>query len=648
MAKRISPLFLIFCYFLFPAYDPGESYHYPIEGNYALSGTFGELRPNHFHSGIDIKTYNKTGYKIYATDEGYLYRVKLSPYSYGKALYLRHPDGRFSVYGHLSGFIPEIEAFVQERQIKNEQFEQEIYLEKNRFSFKKGEVIGYSGNSGSSFGPHLHFELRDPSERIINALPYFKPLVKDEVKPILRKIAFEPLAPHSRVNGKYEKLLLSPSGKDGEYTLTNPILLQGKVGLEYAAIDKLSAASNPCGINYARLYLDEKLLFSLVLDVFDFDESHNINMHIDYAHYKEKGERLQKAYIDEGNHFSAYGQVRNKGILELSDDKLHNLRLELKDSHGNTSVLHAQVQRGNSLKSALSTSTKSKAVALEASVKRNVLVIEAQNAPLLENGMLYCERKFGKPVSLTAAYEDKGLATFLFPLDEGNYPEYIRDASGRHSLQTHLKGHVAAGRNGLVEFQEVQAFFPHDALFQALHLAIAEVPAPAGAFSKAYQIGDEHIPLRESFWVSFQQSWPEELAEHLVIAKLSPKGWRYSGNKLGEDGRLYSKSGDFGIFCVMPDSTAPQLKAVNFQDGGTIPATTYSLHLRLEDSFSGIDSKSIRATLDGVWVPFEYNFKTDQISSRMQKRPEKGRHVLEVEARDGAGNLVKQRYELLF
>lgn len=646
MLNRISPLFLIFCFFLFPAYDPAESYTYPIEGNFALSGTFGELRSNHFHSGIDIKTYNKIGYKIYASQEGYLYRIKVSPTSYGKALYMRHPDNRFSVYGHLSKFIPEIEAFVEERQAKDEQFEQEIYLEKDRFYFKRGQVIGYSGNSGNSFGPHLHFELRDPSERIINALPYFDALVKDDVKPILQKVAFEPLSSNSRVNGRYEKLLLTPAGKDGAYTLAKPIQLQGDVGLEYLAIDRLSAASNRCGINYAQLYLDDKLLFSFELDVFAFEETRNINMHMDYAHFQRKKERLQKAYLDHGNRFSAYGQMANQGIISLTDSEVHKLRLELKDVHGNTSVLQAAVQRMSTQPEAAPVSASTGELKLSATIRRDVLVVDALHAARLTDGLLFCEKKFGEAFPIYPAYWKGDKATYLIPLDQINYPQIIRNPEGNISISTHLIDRVEPSRNELVEHEAVQTYFSHDALFHPVHLTIKEAKAPKGAYSNAYQIGEKTLPLRAHFWLSFRQSWTDALAPYLVVAKLTKRGWRYSGNKLGEDGRLYSTAREFGTFCVMLDSTAPTLRALNFKDGGTISKTTYSLHLRLEDTFSDIDSKSIRATLDGKWVPFEYNFKVDQISSRWKKRPSKGTHVLEVEVKDGAGNLVTKKYTI--
>jgi murein DD-endopeptidase MepM/ murein hydrolase activator NlpD len=644
MLNRISPLFLILCFFLFPAYDPAESYHYPIEGNFALSGTFGELRPNHFHSGIDIKTYRRTGFKIFAAQEGYLYRIKVSPYSYGKALYMRHPDGRFSVYAHLSKFIPEIEDFVRERQEKNELFEQEIYLEKDRFYFKRGQIIGYSGNSGNSFGPHLHFELRDPTERILNALPYFDALVKDNIKPILKKVSFEPIGLKSRVEGKYAKHLVIPTGSDGQYKIEKTIQLNGKVGLEYLAIDKLNAAPNRCGINYARLYLDGKLHFSLELDVFAFDETHNINMHMDYGHYVRKRERLQKAYIDEGNRFSAYGQMVNQGFIELQDHAVHPLKLELEDAHGNVSVLEAHVQRRPEQDEYAPEIKPNAQAQLNAYVQRNALIVEGRNF----KDMLFCEKKFGEPLPIFPAYFEGSVAKYLIPLDQINYPQEIRDPAGTVRIKTHLIDYVAPSRNELVAFEEVQAYFPHDALFHPVHLNIEEVPAPKGAYSKAYQVGEEKYPVRERFWLSFQQSWPDALAEHLVIAKLTKKGWRYSGNKLGEDGRVYGTTGEFGTFCVMMDSTAPVMRALNFSDGATIATTTYSIHLKLEDTFSGIQSKSIRATLDGEWVPFEYNFKVDQISSRWQKRPSKGRHILEIEVKDGAGNLVKKKYDLVF
>lgn len=648
MLNRISPLFLILCFFLFPAYDPAESYTYPIEGHFALSGTFGELRPNHFHSGIDIKTYNKIGFKIYAAQEGYLYRIKVSPYSYGKALYMRHPDGRFSVYAHLSSFIPEIEAFVLERQMRDEQFEQEIYLEKDRFYFERGQVIGYSGSSGNSFGPHLHFEIRDPSERIINALPYFDALIKDDIKPVLQKIAFEPLSPHSRVNGKYEKILFSPQGKDGTYSLAEPVKLTGDIGLEYEAIDRLNAASNRCGINYAQLFLDEKLLFSLKLDVFAFDETRNINMHMDYGYYQRKNVRLQKAYLDQGNRFSAYGQMANNGIISLSDDAVHDLRLELKDAHGNMSVLRAKVQRGESQTSPTPLSPSKGAFSLETRIHRDVLIVEASHAGNIRDGLLFCEKKYGEPVPIFPAYTQSNQATYLLPLDQINYPQLIRDPAGDTQIATHLVDRITPARNELASYEDVQTYFPHDALFHPVHLTIKETQAPAGAYAKAYTIGNEALPLRERFWLSFKPTWPQELAPHLVVAKKTKKGWRYSGNKLGEDGRLYGTSGEFGTFCVMVDSTPPVLKPLNFSDGAAIGSNVYSLHFRLEDTFSGIDTKRIRATLDGEWVPFEYNFKADQLSSRWQKRPSKGAHVLEVEARDGAGNLVKKRYSLLF
>ncbi|MEL6844317.1 MAG: M23 family metallopeptidase, partial [Bacteroidota bacterium] len=279
-------------------------YQFPLKGYRALSGTFGELRTNHFHSGIDVKVGGKSGAPLLAIQDGYVYRIKVSPYGFGSAVYLRHQDGRFSVYAHLSGFSDKIEDYTYLRQYASKKFSQELYLAQDEIPVRKGEIIGFAGNSGSSFGPHLHFEIRDPDERIINPLPYYKHLIADNKKPLVKEIAFEPIDLNSRVRGEFKKYTLTPSGSNGNYRVDPVIKIKGRVGLEYRAYDILDAAGNHCGINYARLYLDDQLVYAFSLDRFAFDEKRYINLHIDYAHYRNKRSRLQRAYVERGNNFN--------------------------------------------------------------------------------------------------------------------------------------------------------------------------------------------------------------------------------------------------------------------------------------------------------------------------------------------------------
>jgi murein DD-endopeptidase MepM/ murein hydrolase activator NlpD len=636
-------------FLIFPAYDPANLYQYPLDNYYALAGTFGELRPGHFHSGIDIKTGGKTGAKVYATQEGYLYRIKVSPYGYGKALYLRHADGRFSVYAHLSRFLPEVEAFVEARQARDEQFEQEIYLEPNQFQFKKGELIAYSGSSGTSYGPHLHFEIRDPAERIMNALPFFKDLIKDDIPPIVKKLAFEPIDPDSRVNGSFEKLILRPGGANGKYRLAEPIGIQGRVGLEYLALDKLNAAPNRCGINYAQLFLDDELLFALELEKFAFDKTHHINQHIDYGHYQRKGERFQKAYLDIGNELSAYRELRGRGFLELEDDSLHSLRLELADGFGNTTVVEGKVQRkappqlpaGKSLSGGATPDPSFR-------IKRNVLVVTAKNPTDSWLEGLSFSSSLGNRHKLLPAYGDEQQLTYLLPLQGAQLPTQVFDPGGNLLFETGLQALIQPGENKLVAFEQVQAFFPYAALFQPAPLSIRKLDAPATAWSAAYQVGDPDIPLKEGFWLSFEPQWPDSLKEKLVIAQKTSRGWRFCGNHWGDDGKLYAQAEEFGEFCVMVDSTGPELSPANFSDGGTFSAGQQFLRLRTQDTFSGIASRSIRGTLDGQWVPFEYSYKYDWIRWQWKKRPAPGKHELEIYLEDQAGNVTRKRYAISF
>ncbi|MEM7037282.1 MAG: M23 family metallopeptidase, partial [Bacteroidota bacterium] len=197
--------------------DPdSQLYRFPMKGSdFLLSGTFGELRSNHFHSGIDVKTGGEIGRHLFAVRDGYIYRIKVSPYGFGKAIYLRHPDGQFSVYGHMSGFNEEIEEFVYQKQYASKKYEQEIYLPENQMPVRKGDFIGYSGNSGSSLGPHLHFEIRDPDERITNPLKHYMSMIRDKRKPIIQTIGFESLEAGSRVNGEFDKVEIRPEGSPG-------------------------------------------------------------------------------------------------------------------------------------------------------------------------------------------------------------------------------------------------------------------------------------------------------------------------------------------------------------------------------------------------------------------------------------------------
>ena len=321
-------------------------YSDPVKIPLILSGSFAELRSNHFHSGIDIKTQGVTGIPIYSVAEGFISRIVVSPTGFGRAIYIDHPNGTTSVYGHLKSFREDIDEYVKNIQYQRKSFRVDLQIPKNRFEVKQEEFIAASGNSGSSGGPHLHFEIRDTkTEEPLNPLKYKFP-VKDNTAPKIFSIMVVPLENHSHVNYKPYKKSYPVVFYDGAFHLShNPIIpVYGKIGFAIQTNDFFDESYNKCGVYSIQLKFDGELYYSHKMDRFAFHESRYINSHIDYAEYKRSRRRFQKTWVDPGNQLSIYDHVRNNGIFEVNDGNIHLVRFELTDTYGNTSVLNFNIE----------------------------------------------------------------------------------------------------------------------------------------------------------------------------------------------------------------------------------------------------------------------------------------------------------------
>ena len=623
-------------------------YRFPMEGNeFLISGTFGELRPNHFHYGLDVKTGGEVGKGLYAVRDGYVYRIKVSPYGYGMAIYLRHGDGQFSLYAHMSKFAPEIAALTYQRQFATKKYEQEIYLSEKDLPVKAGQLIGYSGNSGSSQGAHLHFEIRDADERALNPLSYFKGLVRDDVPPILQNLALQPLGVGARVNGRYDKLELVPDGKNGNYSVPGTVALEGPVGLEYRGYDLLSGAGNHCGINYAKLYLDGKLIYELRIEALAFEEKKFINLHFDYGHHKRTGRKYERCYRAGGNKMGIYPQLVNDGAIELVDDRVHGLRLELRDVHGNLSTVTMNVTRGAAavLPNALSFA---ELTTLEAEMRGTTLVVRV-NKP--STGHLQgVDAVYGDGVKrrLGPAWFERDVLYYLLDLNSAELPERIVDPITGKEVVLGLQRTIFPSQNAVIQMGEAEVYFPVQAVFDTLPLQVKRRPGNGDMYSDIYDVGTTEDPLRSAFVLNLKAERPGR-PEHMVIAKLDAYGrWVYLGKEVQPNGRIYAASPLFGSFCVMADSLAPMVKAVNFESGGNVSGGQSSLDLEVWDDFSGINAQKLMGTMDGRWILFEYDAKRNLISHPLLERPEPGQHELEVLAYDNANNLRTARFLLYF
>jgi murein DD-endopeptidase MepM/ murein hydrolase activator NlpD len=325
---------------------PEDYFRSPLDFRLLLSGTFGELRANHFHSGIDIKTNGAEGASVYAVADGYVSRIKVSAFGYGNALYITHPNGYVSLYGHLRGYNKAIADYVKKAQYRQESFEIELFPAEGDLPVKKNEIIAYSGNSGSSGGPHLHYEIRDgASQKPINPL-LFGIEVKDIYRPKITSIKIYPEDENSKVNGANKAVRYPVEGWGTEHRLANDpaIRLSGNISFAIQAYDQQNDTDNKNGPYAVTLFIDSAEVFHFQMETFGFDDTRYVNSLIDYEEYMRNNARLQRTRIDPGNGLGIYSQVRDNGIFSFDDALVHQVRYEVKDVMGNTASLSFKVK----------------------------------------------------------------------------------------------------------------------------------------------------------------------------------------------------------------------------------------------------------------------------------------------------------------
>ncbi len=321
------------------AQEAFPKYGKPVDIPIYLSATFAELRPNHLHSGIDIKTQGVEGKAVYAVADGYVSRIGVSPYGYGNVLYITHYDGYTSVYGHMQRFSSSIAKYVKNYQYSHKTFTSQIYPSKDKFPVKKGDLIGYSGNSGGSGGPHLHFEIRHTaSEKPVNPL-YFGYKIADDVKPSVNGVAVYPVG-EATLEGNIKPMYFMLEGQNGKYSLKERkyVHANGEVAFGICAYDQVGTSPNKNGPYLYELYLNEVLAFQVECDSFSFDEQRYVNSLLDYRHYKEKKTSYVRTEVDPFNKMSVI--ARKNGVVEVIEGDTVDVALKAIDYVGNTSTVN--------------------------------------------------------------------------------------------------------------------------------------------------------------------------------------------------------------------------------------------------------------------------------------------------------------------
>ncbi len=306
-----------------------------------LSGNFGELRSNHFHSGVDFKTQGAVGRPVTCVADGYISRASIQPGGYGLALYVTHDNGYMTVYGHLDRFPAAVAKRLRNKQYKDETFAVDMAFSPDEFKVKRGEVLAYAGNTGYSFGPHLHFEIRDKAgNELYDPMKFYKQSLKDSRAPVAYKVGIYPRLGEGVLDGGDRSKLYNVKGN----TISAVPEVWGKIGFGIKADDLMDGTNNKYGVCKIELLVDGVERFSSTMDNFSFEETRLINAWADYARYAESGEWVLRSHILDNNPLRALSADENNGWVTIDEERVYDVEYRLSDYHGNCSVYKFKVQ----------------------------------------------------------------------------------------------------------------------------------------------------------------------------------------------------------------------------------------------------------------------------------------------------------------
>ena len=326
-----------------------EHFANPVKIPVYLSGNFCELRPNHFHGGIDIKTQQKTGVPIYAIAEGYISRIVVSPAGYGKALYIEHPGGKSSVYAHLDRFSGEIEAYVKAEQYRLKSFAVDLKPARDELFVEREQLIAYGGNTGSSGGPHLHFEIRDTeTQDALNPLIYGF-TVTDKIPPRFFSLIVTPADENSHVGTSHSRRIFQTVASGTNYSLGQykEFEASGRIGLAIRANDFYDGSQNICGIYKAELKVNGEVIFGYSFDRMPFSDTRYMNSHIDYELSLGNGNRVHRLWRQPGNNLKIYHTETDRGLIDVQDGKIYDVEITISDLPGNSAKLNFRIRGVN-------------------------------------------------------------------------------------------------------------------------------------------------------------------------------------------------------------------------------------------------------------------------------------------------------------
>ncbi len=692
MKKPILPYFALFVCLLAPPAGAGGpiDYAWPSDASRMLTSTFGEYRSHRFHAGMDVKTFGQVGYKALAVRPGSVSRVEVSPWGYGRVLYLLLDTGETAVYGHLQKFAPEVARRVGEEQQRTGRYAVALRFAEGEIPVEQGEVIGWTGQSGSG-APHLHFELRDASESPLNPLlKGYK--VKDSIAPSIRRVMLIPLNASARVAGDLEPLTLTPkTAQGGRLQIDRTIPVFGRVGFAVSMLDQIDGAANRMNVHSYRLLIDGEERFSARCDRYPYELDHQADLDRDYRALMRTGDLYQRLFREAGNELPFYaGDKPWYGTLEcdpasgattwltgitralgffwdlpsgvtILEKGLHTFRIEARDFNGNLGVVEGRLQAGPPQQNHA-----------EAAGAEPVQASYTINAGYYDNYArvaVSASQALRRPPRLTARYRSgheeeipltrSSKSTFLggvplLPGLPGPVRLRITGPEGEEPLHEVMLDFITVrkGREKKVTTQDglCEITFDSESLFKPVFVRARTRNRGAEKLplvSRVYEIEPADLPLSSFVTVLIRTepglSRPDQVA---LYRRAQRDQWRYIGRESGSHGAIGSRSRELGEFALIRDSEPPLIKAISPAAGARLSARTPLLQVSVRDALSGIgDNEPYALILDGKRLITEYDPERDRLIHLIESPLAAGSHILEITAADRCGNEARASWK---
>jgi hypothetical protein len=593
-------------YFMFPI-QPGQQA--------SLSGGFGDLRTNHFHAGLDIRTGGAEGLAIYAAAEGYVSRIRVMRGGYGNVLYITHPNGYTTVYGHLKNYNNQIENYLRQKEYAQQTWDIELTPAPNEIPVRKGEIVAISGNTGASGGPHLHFEIRDEFENAINPMKFGFWEIQDSQSPVIERVILKTLNAYSRVNGEFGRVSVAPIRvSEGNYSLPTVIKAHGIVGLELNAYDRSQTSPFRMGLTDLEVQVDGITTYKLNLEKMPFDISKDINVHIDYEIVETNGVKIQKCYIADGNRLSIYETDQNQGKIYVNDGQLHRVFIKIKDSYNNTSTMSFSIQGEQPNENFVEElAEESNYVGnISTSITENTLAIRAKNAKTSAAVLQYK----GIPTAVPLAYRRSKESVYLHDLNKG-IADFVQVENSSESIG--IKQEILPQGKQFYNEPNLQINFAN-ALYDTLYLKTV-------INGNRMSINSEKIPLKDFInvtWTPSGVSISPKTSIYYVNDGRKYLGGTWSGNK------IQFKTKELGDFQAISDYEAPSIRPIKID--------STDIRFSISDALSGI--KNFNCYVNEQWVLMDYEYKSNRIWSIKRNEAETFNGDLKLEVTDNVGNLA--------